>query len=692
MAAQAPGAEGQASAHYVYCPGRVCLFGEHSDWAGGMRRFSPDIPVGRTIVCGTNVGIHARARALPTLLTVQSTDETGGKHGPFSVPMEPVALLAAAREGTFFSYAAGVAYHMLTHYRVGGLDIDNFQTDLPLKKGLSSSAAFCVLVVRAFDRVYNLRLTVRGEMECAFAGERLTPSKCGRMDQACANGSRPVAMTYDADFLDVEPISVSEPLYLVLVDLRAQKSTVRILNALQGCYPVATTAEHRNVHHALGLGNLDITSRALAAMEAGDARELGAIMDESHVLFTEAGSAVCPEELRAPVLQSVLSNPLIRPLVWGGKGVGAGGDGTAQFVCKSLSAQQQVVHLVETELKMFPIPLTIEPSTTVRSAVVPVAGFASSLFPATKVVSPPLFPICDRDGVTKPAILIIVEELCAAGFDKIVLVCQPGDEAIYRSLFKDPVSMGNFHRLTAGQQQKAKQMQEMGERVFVVVQDTQQGFSHAVLCARSILASDRFLVVLGDHLYLSQSPDGRSCVQQVVDASKQLCKDGASLLGLSLTDVRHVHRYGTVAGTWIRETGGDAMAHTASAQTQSAGPRAAAHAPAHTHTPSSALNLTTFVEKPSEEETQRLAEGMVDMPEGKLLTVFGLYLINDPANLWRIIEEQLANNIRDPSGDFSFTAALNQLMEISGLRGMLVDGRRVDLGVSSSIPHIESMS
>lgn len=227
--------ESQSSSHYVYCPGRVCLFGEHSDWAGGMRRFNPDIPVGRTIVCGTNVGIHARTRALPTLLTVSSTDENGGTHGPFSVPMDPASLLAAAREGNFFSYAAGVAYHMLTHYRVGGLEIDNFQTDLPLKKGLSSSAAFCVLVVRAFDRAYNLRLTVRGEMECAFAGERLTPSQCGRMDQACANGSRPVLMTYDGDFLDVEPISVSEPLHLLLVDLKAKKNTVRIL---QVCMPM----------------------------------------------------------------------------------------------------------------------------------------------------------------------------------------------------------------------------------------------------------------------------------------------------------------------------------------------------------------------------------------------------------------------------------------------------------------------
>ena len=38
-------------------------------------------------------------------------------------------------------------------------------------------------VARAFNRVYGLRLTVRGEMEVAYQGERLTPSMCGRMDQ-----------------------------------------------------------------------------------------------------------------------------------------------------------------------------------------------------------------------------------------------------------------------------------------------------------------------------------------------------------------------------------------------------------------------------------------------------------------------------------------------------------------------------
>lgn len=38
-------------------------------------------------------------------------------------------------------------------------------------------------VARAFNQVYGLRLTTRGEMEVAYQGERLTPSQCGRMDQ-----------------------------------------------------------------------------------------------------------------------------------------------------------------------------------------------------------------------------------------------------------------------------------------------------------------------------------------------------------------------------------------------------------------------------------------------------------------------------------------------------------------------------
>lgn len=78
--------------------------------------------------------------------------------------------------------------------RPGGLVLDNHTTTLPPRKGLSSSAAICVLVARAFSTAYGWGLTPRQEMEIAYRGERLTPSACGRMDQACAFGSVPVLL------------------------------------------------------------------------------------------------------------------------------------------------------------------------------------------------------------------------------------------------------------------------------------------------------------------------------------------------------------------------------------------------------------------------------------------------------------------------------------------------------------------
>lgn len=51
-----------------------------------------------------------------------------------------------AQRGGFWSYVAGTAAKIMTEHEVRGLSIDNHTTTLPLRKGLSSSAAICVLV------------------------------------------------------------------------------------------------------------------------------------------------------------------------------------------------------------------------------------------------------------------------------------------------------------------------------------------------------------------------------------------------------------------------------------------------------------------------------------------------------------------------------------------------------------------
>jgi galactokinase len=336
----------------LFVPGRICLFGEHSDWAGGYRRASSEIGKGYTLICGTEQGLYAEVSPHPDALVLTAASPAGQKVGPRELPMEPQALLEEARRGGFWSYIAGVAYQALTHYQVQGLVIDNYRTDLPIKKGLSSSAAICVLTARAFNRLYDLKLTVRGEMEIAYQGEVTTPSRCGRMDQGCAFGNCPVVMTFDGDHLDTIPLQPSRDLYFVIVDLQAEKDTVEILARLNQCYPVADDEIKRGVQELLGSINQRIIHQAVDALQAGDARRLGMLMVEAQSKFDRYAIPACPEELTAPVLHRVLNYEPLQPHIWGGKGVGSQGDGAAQFVARTEADQEAVMHLIQRDLGM----------------------------------------------------------------------------------------------------------------------------------------------------------------------------------------------------------------------------------------------------------------------------------------------------------------------------------------------------
>ena len=330
----------------LFVPGRICLFGEHSDWAGGYRRINADIEQGYTLITGTDQGIYAEVEPHPTSLVLTSTTPDGEKHGPYEIPMQAKALLEEAQKGGFWSYIAGVAYQVLTNYHVRGLVFNNYKTDLPVKKGLSSSAAICVLTARAFNRVYDLKLTVRGEMELAYQGEITTPSRCGRMDQGCAFGNRPVLMTFDGDRLDTSELQVNQPLYFVIVDLQAKKDTMEILNRLNRCYPFAENEVEKGVQELLGPVNHRVVQQAIEALQASDAQRLGGLMSEAQAFFDRYATPACPEELTSPVLHQILEYEPLKPHVWGGKGVGSQGDGTAQFIARSAGDQQAVIEIL----------------------------------------------------------------------------------------------------------------------------------------------------------------------------------------------------------------------------------------------------------------------------------------------------------------------------------------------------------
>lgn len=309
----------------LFVPGRLCLFGEHSDWAGEYRKTDSTVSTGKCIITGTDQGIYATAE--PAKEGFHLTRLDGSEH---YYPSDPSILERTARLGNFDSYAAGTASLILRNHPAAGLRLSIRKRDLPLKKGLSSSAAISVLTARAFSLTHHLNFTIEEEMEFAFQGELLTGSLCGRMDQACAFGHKPVMLTFDGDSMTAEPIIAGNPLYFLVVDLNASKNTRKILYDLNSAFQNGNS----QIRDALGKHNHIITDAAVQAIETGDSETLGRLMTEAQKVFDSMVAPLCPGELTAPVLHNTLLMDSASEYTWGGKGVGSQGDGAAQFICR----------------------------------------------------------------------------------------------------------------------------------------------------------------------------------------------------------------------------------------------------------------------------------------------------------------------------------------------------------------------
>jgi len=552
--------------------------------------------------------------------------------------MDPDALLQEAQAGGPFCYIAGVAYQILMHHHVQGLVIDNDRTDLPVKKGLSSSAAVSVLTARAFNRLYDLKMTVRGEMEAAYRGELTTPSRCGRMDQGCAFGRRPILMTFDADLVDVQPLRAGADFHMLIVDLKKGKDTQKILADLNQCYPFPTSDRARAVHEFLGPVNKRIVTDAAHAIEQGDARALGALMTEAQRRFDEVLAPVCPEELAAPKLHEVLSYEPIQNLIWGGKGVGSQGDGAAQLLARDADSRDRAADILRRDLGLECLPLDITPPKRIRKAVIPAAGFGTRMFPASKAVKKELAPIVDADGLAKPVIQVIVEEAIRSGIDEVALVVQPNDRAVFESFFKTPLAPQHMHSLPTALQEHAQYLRNLGRRVTFIEQGRQEGLGHAVLCARDWVAGEPFLLMLGDHVFRTDTDT--PCAEQVISAYEA---SGEHVVGLARTPPDEVSNFGAVGGVWIEQD--------------------------------SLLGVTEFAEKPSLDYAQ--ANLRINGIEDGFLTFFGLYALG-PA-IFEHLQHLCDHNVRK-GGEFQLTDALSLLRKHEPCFGYLVRGRRYDTG------------
>ena len=151
----------------------------------------------------------------------------------------------------------------------------------------------------------------------------------------------------------------------------------------------------------------------------------------------------------------------------------------------------------------------------IKKAIITAAGKSQRTLPLQTLV--------DRDGVTKTALRILIEEILASGIDEICVVICPGDQTAYAA--------------AAGGQ---------GGRLRFVEQSAGLGYGHAVLCGREFVGDSPFLLLVGDHLYVSGSQ--KRAAQQLVERA------GAENCAVSAVQATHESKlpyYGAVGGRLV---------------------------------------------------------------------------------------------------------------------------------------------
>ena len=135
----------------------------------------------------------------------------------------------------------------------------------------------------------------------------------------------------------------------------------------------------------------------------------------------------------------------------------------------------------------------------------------------------PLQTLVDSEGVAKTALAIILDDLFAAGIDSAAIVIYPGTRDAF------------LH--AAGKH---------ADRLTLIEQESPRGYGHAVWSANEFTGDDSFVLLVGDHLYLSH--EGPSCVSQMLQVASD--HDGC-ISAVSPTHESQLRYYGAVAATRV---------------------------------------------------------------------------------------------------------------------------------------------
>jgi galactokinase len=285
-------------------PGRICLVGEHCDWAGGAALV---VPLDRFV--------SVRASRAPAFSARSIFEGRAVATGDIASPLR---------------YVDAVADEL--HSRLGApvaaaLEITS---DLPAGRGFSSSAALCVASARALAAAAGVEWDADTLAEIAYAAERTRLGvHCGRMDPLACAHAVPLFLDFGGDTPSVEPLAAA--LSLAVGSSSAPRDTPRILSELARYHAGEVPLRDPSAVAAVGAVRGAIEGFAAQAriardaLRANDVRAVGAAMDVAQEIYEDdLGTAI--SRLHAPrVVRAVRALRAAGAL--GAKFTGAGGEG-----------------------------------------------------------------------------------------------------------------------------------------------------------------------------------------------------------------------------------------------------------------------------------------------------------------------------------------------------------------------------
>jgi UTP--glucose-1-phosphate uridylyltransferase len=152
----------------------------------------------------------------------------------------------------------------------------------------------------------------------------------------------------------------------------------------------------------------------------------------------------------------------------------------------------------------------------IRKAVFPVAGLGSRFLPATKAQPKEMLPIVD-----KPLIQYAVEEAVASGITELIFVTGRNKRAIEDHFdtayeLEDTLQNNNKTELLA----LVQDIIPSNVNCVFIRQPKPLGLGHAVLCAKSLVGNDPFVVMLADD-FMMTDPGTTPVLKQMIDAYQQ---------------------------------------------------------------------------------------------------------------------------------------------------------------------------